>query len=133
MDDIFVGRLMSDDLHTVSPNTLVEDAATELLENDIGSLVVVEDGELAGILTTTDFVEIVSESKPKARTTVSRYMTEDVVTTTAGTPIRDAADVMLEHGIHHLPVVDGDGGAIGMLTTTDLAGYLSHVQTPSPA
>lgn len=133
MDDIFAGRLMSDDLHTVSPNTLVEDAATELLENDIGSLVVVEDGDLAGILTTTDFVEIVSESKPKARTTVSRYMTEDVVTTTAGTPIRDAADVMLEHGIHHLPVVDGDGGAIGMLTTTDLAGYLSHVQTPSPA
>ena len=133
MDDIFAGRLMSDDLHTVSPNTLVEDAATELLENDIGSLVVVEDGDLAGILTTTDFVEIVSESKPKARTTVSRYMTEDVVTTTAGTPIRDAADVMLEHGIHHLPVVDEDGGAIGMLTTTDLAGYLSHVQTPSPA
>ena len=133
MEDIFVGRLMSDDLHTASPDTLVEDAATVLLENDIGSLVVVEDGDLAGILTTTDFVEIVSESKPKAQTTVSRYMTEDVVTTTAGTPIRDAADVMLEHGIHHLPVVDEDGGAIGMITTTDLAAYLSHVQTPSPA
>lgn len=133
MDDIFVGRLMSDDLHTASPDTLVEDAATVLLENEIGSLVVVKDGDLAGILTTTDFVEIVSESKPKAQTTVSRYMTEDVVTTTAGTPIRDAADVMLEHGIHHLPVVDEDGGVIGMLTTTDLASYLSHVQTPSPA
>ena len=133
MEDIFVGRLMSDELHTASPDTLVEDAATVLLDNDIGSLLVVEDGELEGILTTTDFVEIVSESHPKAETTVSRYMTTDLVTTTAGTAIRDAADVMIEHGFHHLPVVDDDGTPIGMLTTTDLAGYLSHVQTPSPA
>lgn len=133
MEDIFVGRIMSTDLHTATPDTLVEDAATTMLKNDIGSLLVVEDSELEGILTTTDFVWIVSESQPKAQTTVSRYMSSEIVTTTAGTPIRDAADVMIEHGFHHLPVVDEEEGVIGMLTTTDLAAYLSHVQTPSPA
>ena len=134
MDDIFVARLMSTDLETVGPDTLVEDAASQMQTNSIGSLVVVDaDNQLVGILTTTDFVDIVARSKPKAETTVERYMTTDVVTTTAQTPIQAAADTMLEHGIHHLPVVDEKEGVIGMLSTTDLAAYLSTIQTPSPA
>ena len=133
MEDIFVGRLMSTDLHTVSPDTLVEDAAQVLLENDVGSVLVVDgEGGLEGILTRTDFVEIVAKSQPKAQTTVSKYMTDDVITTDAGASIRDVADVMMEHGFHHVPVVDEDDRVVGMLTTTDLAAYLSHVQTPSP-
>jgi CBS domain-containing protein len=103
-------------------------------DNGVGSLVVVDDdGHLVGILTTTDFVDIVARSKPKAETTVERYMTTDVVTTHAQASIREVADVMLEHGFHHLPVVDDDEGVIGMVSTTDLAAYVSTVQTPSPA
>ncbi|GAB3022598.1 CBS domain-containing protein [Natronobiforma cellulositropha] len=131
MDDIFVARLMSTSVRSVTPDTLVEDAAQEMLEHGIGSLVVLEDGELAGILTTTDFVEIVAESHPKAETTVARYMTTDVVTTTAQESIRDVADAMIEHGFHHMPVADEVEGVVGMITTSDLAAYLSHVQTPN--
>jgi CBS domain-containing protein len=134
MDDIFVGQLMSDGLHTVTPDTFVEDAAALMLEEGIGSVVVVdEDGHLEGILTNTDFVTIVAKSKPKARTTVERYMTTDVVTANAQDSIRDVADAMIERGFHHMPVVDEDGTAIGMITTKDLASYISTVQTPSPA
>jgi len=133
MDDIFVAQLMTTDLRTVAPDTLVEEAAAVMLEQRIGSVLVV-DGEnrLEGILTTTDFVDIVSRSSPKAETPVSRYMTDDVVTATAQDSIRDVADAMLEHGFHHMPVVDESEGVIGIITTTDLASYLSHVQTPSP-
>ena len=134
MDDIFVGRLMSDGLHTVTPDTFVEDAAELMLEEGIGSVVVVDEhGHLEGILTNTDFVTIVAKSKPKARTTVERYMTTDVVTAGVQDSIRDVADAMIERGFHHMPVVDDDGTAIGMITTTDLASYISTVQTPSPA
>ncbi|ELZ23584.1 CBS domain containing protein [Halosimplex carlsbadense 2-9-1] len=134
MEDIFVARLMSSDLQAVGPDTLVEDAATQMQDNSVGSLVVVDDdNQLLGILTTTDFVDIVAKSKPKAQTTVERYMTTDVVTTDAQTSIVDAADLMIEHGIHHLPVIDDEEGVIGMISTTDLAGYISSVQTPSPA
>ncbi len=134
MDDIFVGRLMSDGLHTVTPDTFVEDAAELMLDEGIGSVVVVdESGHLEGILTNTDFVTIVAKSKPKARTTVERYMTTDVVTAGVQDSIRDVADAMIERGFHHMPVVDDDGTAIGMITTTDLASYISTVQTPSPA
>ena len=133
MEDIFVARVMSTSLHTVSPNALVEDAAQKMLDNGIGSVIVVdEENHLEGILTTTDFVEIVAEQKPKDQTPVSKYMTTDVVTTTAQESIRDVADVMVEHGFHHAPVVDEDEGVIGMITTSDLAGYLSRVQSPSP-
>ncbi|WP_436911634.1 CBS domain-containing protein [Halosimplex marinum] len=133
MEDIFVARLMSSGLQSVGPDTLVEDAAAQMQDNGVGSLVVVdEDNQLLGILTTTDFVDIVAKSKPKAKTTVERYMTTDVLTTTAQTSIVEAADLMIEHRIHHLPVVDDEEGVIGMISTTDLAGYISSVQTPSP-
>jgi CBS domain-containing protein len=134
MGDIFVARLMSDGVHTVHPDTYVEEAADQLLTNEIGSLVVVdENNQLAGILTSTDFVRIVAQSKPKAKTTVERYMTDKVVTVEAQDQIRDAADKMITYGIHHLPVVDETEGVIGMLSTVDLTGYLSDVQKPSPA
>ncbi|PSP92352.1 histidine kinase [Halobacteriales archaeon QS_4_66_20] len=134
MQDIFVARLMSSGVVTVTPDTLVEDAAELLLEEGIGSLVVVdEDNQLAGILTSTDFVRIVRDSEPKAETTVERYMTEGVVTAEAGEPIREAADRLITYEIHHLPVVDEEEGVIGMLSTTDLAAYFSDVQKPSPS
>jgi CBS domain-containing protein len=134
MDDIFVGQLMSDDLYTATKDTLVEDAAGTLLSEGIGSLVVVDDDDhLEGILTTTDFVDIVARSKPKAETTVERYMTADVRTARVGDSIQDVADAMVEHGFHHMPVVDDDGTAIGIVSTTDLTAYISTVQTPSPA
>lgn len=135
MDDIFVGQLMSDDLHTATKDTLVEDAAETMLSNGVSSLVVVDDnGHLEGILTTTDFVDIVAKSKPKAETTVERYMTTDVRTAAVGDSIQDVADAMVEHGFHHMPVVDdGDDTVVGLISTTDLTAYISTVQTPSPA
>lgn len=128
MDDIYVARLMSSPLTTVTPDTLVEDAASVMLEEDIGSLVVTdEDGNPEGILTTTDFVTIVSKSQPKAETTVATYMTSDLFTTTAQTPVQEVTDMMVENGIHHVPVVDPEEGVIGIVTTTDMTAYVSNL------
>jgi CBS domain-containing protein len=133
MEDIFVARLMSTDIVTVRPDTLVEEAAQLMLDREISSLVVVnERGHLEGIVTTTDFVDIVARSQPKAETTVERYMSTDVTTTTAQASIVDVADEMVDRDIHHMPVVDDEAGVIGMLSTADLTGYISSVQTPSP-
>jgi CBS domain-containing protein len=134
MDDIFVGRIMSTGLHTVRPDTQIGDAASEMIEHDIGSVVVVDDdNRLEGILTSTDFVRLSSDGRSSSDVDVAEYMTPDVVTTTANTPIRDVADTMIEHGFHHVPVVDETEGVIGIVTSTDLTAYLSHVKRPSPA
>ena len=134
MDDIFVARVMCTELATVEPDALVEDTARLMLDRGIGSVIVVDgDNRLEGILTSTDFVRIVAEREPKDRTPVESYMTTDVVTVGAQTPIQEAADTMIEHGVHHLPVVDETAGVIGIVTTTDLTAYLSHVETPGPS
>ena len=132
IDDVFVARLMTSELHTVTPDTLVEDAAAVLLDNDISSaLVVDDDGGLVGILTTTDFVDIVAKSQPKAETTVERYMTRDPTTAGAQDSVSAVAATMVKHGFHHVPVVDGDT-PIGIITTSDFAAYVSSPEAPSP-
>ena len=132
IDDVFVARLMTSELHTVTPDTLVEDAAAVLLDNDVSSaLVVDDDGDLVGILTTTDFVDIVAKSRPKAETTVERYMTRDPITAGAQDSVSVVAALMVEHGFHHVPVVDGDT-PIGIITTSDFAAYVSSPETVSP-
>lgn len=134
MDDVFVAQLMTSEPKTVRADTLVEDAANLMLEDGIGSVLVVDDDDrLAGILTNTDFVKIVAERKPKDETPVSEYMSTDLMTTDAQEPIEAVANRLLEAGIHHMPVVDDDGTPIGIITTTDLAAYVSTVYSPSPA
>lgn len=134
MDDVFVAQLMTSDPETVPADTLVEDAANLMLDASIGSVLVVDDDDrLVGILTNTDFVQIVAERKPKDETPIREYMSTDVLTTDAQEPIEDVANRLLEAGIHHMPVVDDDGAPIGIITTTDLAAYVSTVYSPSPA
>jgi CBS domain-containing protein len=134
MDDVFAAQLMTSDLVTARPDDLVEDVAGTLLEEGIGSVVVVDDDDrLAGILTSTDFVRIVAERKPKDRTHVERYMTTDVVTAGPQDPVAEVGDRMVDHGIHHVPVVDDDGVVVGMLSTTDLAAYVSSADARQTA
>ena len=130
MDDIFVARIMSTDLLTVAPDTLVEETAERMLDAGVGSVLVVghDDNDLQGILTSTDFVRIVANQKPKDETPVSAYVSTDPVTTTAQATVTEAADAMVERGIHHLPVVDDDEGVIGIVTTTDLAAYVAGLE-----
>lgn len=121
---------MSAPVETVTEATLVEDAANLLLEKGISSVVVTDDDNaLHGILTSTDFVKIVAERKPKDQTAVETYMTRDVVTASAQDHIAEVAATMLDNDIHHVPVVSEPDGVIGIITTTDLAAYVSNLET----
>jgi CBS domain-containing protein len=134
MDDIFVGRLMSSPVETVSPDTPAHVAAETMLDEGIGSVVVVdEDGRLEGILTATDFVHVAAEQRWAADATVETYMTTDVVTATANDDLRAVSDTMVEQGFHHMPVVDDEDTVVGIVSTTDVTAYVSTVETPSPA
>lgn len=134
MEDIYVGRLMTTDPLTVSPETTLEDAAATMLDEDVSSVLVTDDADgLLGILTTTDFVGVVANDDADRETTVESVMTADLVTVGTQDPIDDAADLLIEGGIHHLPVVDDAEGLVGILSTTDLTGYVSRIQSPSPS
>lgn len=126
MEDVFVGSLMTSPVTTVPADTPAKAAAALMLDEGISSVVVVdEDNRLEGILTSTDFVAIAAAEASAAAFSVADHMTTDVVTTTVQASIVDVADLLIEHGIHHVPVVDDTEGVVGMVTTTDLTAYLS--------
>jgi CBS domain-containing protein len=128
LDDVFVAQVMSESLYTVTPDTLVEEAATGMMERGIGSVIVVDDdGTLRGILTNTDFVQIVAERQPKDQTPVSEYMSTDLVTADPGDSLASVAATMLDHRFHHMPVTDGESGVAGVVSTTDLTAYVSNL------
>lgn len=134
MNDIFVGQLMSSPVATVPPETPIHEAAQTMLNQDISSLIIVDEGDSPeGILTSTDLVQLVADQVSVDDTVVEEYMTSINTSTTANKPIREAADEMMNRGVHHIPVVDDDESVIGILTTTDLTAYLSDDWTPSPS
>ncbi len=134
MDDIFVGRLMSSPVTTVAADTPAETAAQLMLDEGISSVVVVdEDNQLEGILTSTDFVAVAAEGESAVDASVAEFMSTDLVTTTANESIEAVATRLIEHGTHHLPVVDETEGVVGMVTTTDLTAYLSGIGETDPA
>jgi Predicted signal-transduction protein containing cAMP-binding and CBS domains len=134
MDDIFVGQLMSSPVQTVGSGTPVHEAAEIMRNQDIGSVIVVDDiGRPEGILTSTDFVHLAADRASTETTLVEEYMNTVTTTAVANDSLEDAADRMMKNGIHHIPVVDEEEGVIGILTTTDLTAYLSPGWTPSPS
>jgi CBS domain-containing protein len=122
-----VTELMSTNIRTVTPGTTITEAAETLVEERIGSLVVVDETDQpVGMFTTTDLARAVSAGRPATETTVEEYMTEDFYTLDARNGARDAAAKMIGRGVHHLPVVDDDGAVIGMVSTMDITSYLSY-------
>ena len=98
-------------------------------ENGIGALLVVrktEEGTKAsGLLTERDVIAAIALGADPNRAKVKYYMTpwDEVITVTPDTPIEDALKIMLENGIRHLVVVDGDR-VVGILSMRDLCAAL---------
>lgn len=132
MDDVLVGSLMSTPLRTVTPEVSVQTAAQTMIDHGISSVVVVDDDQPIGILTSTDYVRIAADGADATDTEVTAYMTTALTTATANDAVATVAEVMMDEGVHHVPVVDDTEGAVGMITTKDFAAYLSAERAPSP-
>ena len=128
VDNTPVEKLMSTDLLTVTPDTDIGDAADILLDEGVGSLVVLDvDSNLAGVLTSTDFVTAVSANHSSYTGVVGDYMTEDVLTVPSSATLYDAAVKMMREDIQHLPVAGDDDEIVGMLSATDLTAQLTYM------
>ena len=116
-------QLMTPDIVTVTPDTSIDEAVSILIDNDIGSLVVVDDDNtLAGVITSNDFLNVVADGAHATDGSVEDFMTDQVVTIHPEDDIQTAAARMITNSISHLPVEDDDG-VIGMLSTTDITAY----------
>lgn len=98
----------------------VLDAARLLVERNIGSLVVLEDSALRGIITERDVLRLTARAPGDLEDLrVEDVMTRDVVTATPDDELQATMNVMTERRIRHLPVME-DGSLVGLVSIGDL-------------
>lgn len=121
MDDTPVHELMTDPVLTVNDDDHVGDVGNAMLDQEIKSIVVIdEECQPAGILTSTDFIEVATAGPGATADPVAEWMTTDVHAISQEETVTAAAETMATHGISHLPVVDDDGTVVGLISTTDI-------------
>ncbi len=114
---------------SVTPNQMVVEALELMAEKNIGSVVVMDGDQLAGIFTERDYARkgIIQGRKSKS-TPVSDVMTANVFTVTPKMNIEDCMNLFSNKRIRHLPVVD-DGQVIGLLSIGDIVNAIIQEQT----
>lgn len=113
-----VEDVMSAPLETISAGASVKQAASRMREHDINALFV--PGATAGIVTTTDVLDAVVEEVDLTVATVGEVMTSPIERITTTEELTEAAAMMTNFDIKHLPGVDIDGDYVGMISSTDL-------------
>ena len=122
VSDILAGKGRR--LITTTPDATVYSAAVIMNECKIGSLLVMDEGHLVGILTERDIlVRVVADQRDANRTTVGAVMTRDVVCCRPHTDMEEAKSVFKHRRIRHLPVLTEDGEVVGMVSIGDLNAY----------
>ncbi len=106
-----------------SDDTLAE-AARKMWKQQTGSLRVMEGDDLIGILTERDVLRAVASGTRLDEVRISEVMSKDVLTVGPQASLREAAKIMADRWIRHLPVVDG-GKVVGVLSQRDLAAVLA--------
>jgi CBS domain-containing protein len=109
---------------TISPRATVYSAAIFMNEQRIGSLLVMDEGRMVGILTERDILtHVVADQRDANTTQVEDVMTRDVVCCRPHTDMEEARSVMKHRRIRHLPVVVEEGEVVGVISIGDLNAY----------
>ncbi len=103
----------------VDPDDTVKKACGVMVDFDIGSLVVVEDGKVVGFFTKSDIIRRVVIPGLSNDTPVKEIMTKDLVAVDVNAPLREVLDLMAKKSIKHM-LVEENGKIVGIFSLTDL-------------
>lgn len=116
-----VRDLMTSRLVTVEPQTSVTAAAQKMRDEDIGIVLVCEGDELRGVVSDRDLViRSLAEGGDQDKRTVSSACSADLFTVTPDEDVDTAVQIMREHAVRRIPVVD-QGHPVGIISIGDLA------------
>ena len=115
-------------LYTVPPETGLLDAINLMTEKDIGSLVVMNNGSLVGLLTFREVMRAVHANQGSVgHGTVGEHMQRDVLTMSPDTDVNDIRRLMLERHARYVPVMDGKV-LLGVMSFYDVAKSVLEAQ-----
>ena len=108
------------ELLTINPNSSVYDAIKSMADHHVGSLVVLENGNLVGIITERDYSRnVILKGKSSINTPVKDIMTKNVLCTNLNQTVDEAMALMTEKRVRHLPSIE-DNKVIGIISIGDL-------------
>ena len=113
--------LMHTEVLSVNPDTTMAEAARRMVERDTGAAVVLDGGELVGMVSERDLMRIVSDGVDP-QMPVSERMTRHVLTGVPSMSIPEALAIMHEGHFRHLPVSDM-GRVVGMVSMRDVMAW----------
>ena len=121
-----VREVMSTDLITVAPSAMIIQAVGAMSKAGVGSVLVLEDGVLLGILTERDVLRVFDQmhADPARVSPITKGMTRDPQTIDPEATVGEAMDRMLDGGFRHLPVMVGRT-LVGIVSMRDLARSIS--------
>lgn len=114
-----VNDIMTRWVATADPERSVREAATIMAKARTGSLIVINKGKPAGIVTEGDISRALSEGVDPDKFPIKKIMSKQLITVTPDKRVEDAAKLMAEKQIKKLPVLE-DGGIVGIVTQTDI-------------
>ena len=116
-------------LFTITPDTSIVEAVSFMEEKDIGSLVVMEYGDLAGILTFREVIRAIHTNQGSiGNGTVRKYMDDHPMTVTPETEVNEVRRMMLEKHSRYLPVMDAKT-LMGVISFYDVAKAVLEAQS----
>src|SRR5579884_1006047 len=146
-----VAEVMSKPAVTVPPDMKVAQVARTMLDKAVPAVVVVEDGQMLGIISETDLLvrnanlhfpsylgilenllpiggdrNLEGELRRVLGVTAAEVMTADVHTARPDDDLGDVAHYMVQHQLHTVPVVDGAGAVQGMLYPADVVRLIAR-------
>jgi CBS domain-containing protein len=117
------------ELLTISSEASVYDAVKQMVDANVGSLLVTVDGRIEGIVTERDYLRRVTlGGRTDQNTQVSEIMSSPLIIVTPQTSIEECMAIMTDRRIRHVPVVD-DGDVVGMVSIGDIVKFQSKQQS----
>jgi len=123
-----VAKIMQREVPKVEPDATLREAARTMRKWQTSAVMVTSDDRAVGILTERDLVQVLVDGENAALFRVSSRMSTDLVSVSPDADSKVAMDLMAEHGIRHLPVMDGDD-LVGLVSLQD---HVTKLGAPRP-
>ncbi|HEY2865530.1 MAG TPA: CBS domain-containing protein [Pyrinomonadaceae bacterium] len=113
--------IMTRDVRTATPEMTLGEVAQMMRDGDMGSVPVVEEGRLTGIVTDRDIVVRCIAEGRNADTPISDAMTTEIFSVTPDDFVFEAVRLMGDRQVRRIPVIDDDGRLAGIISMADVA------------
>ena len=116
------------DVFGIAPDATVYEALQSMAKHNTGALLVMKGDDMVGILSERDCVRRVElQGRSVKDTKVSEIMTSDVITVKCDQSVEECEKLMMQKGIRHLPVYDGNK-LMGLVSVRDVLGEVIEMQ-----